>query len=382
MRIQRIFKTVYWRGAIVCLFVVLFIWLYRYLLSAHYSLIYTGAIVLHENREAAEFIQTSYTYGVFATGLVLMIIGAGIMDFVSYVILKRRYRELERTFLSFADGNYSLRIGGDGLKQLGPIADGFNNMADLVVKSMQELKENDRLRRELVANIAHDLGSPITSIRGYAETVLMKESALDSDQRKQLVQTILSNADYLAHLVDELIQLSRLDSAELDVDEVSFSLDEVCARVVSLLQEEAEQKQHRVSIAESIAKFQVLGDPEMIGRVLHNLIGNAIKYTPAEGEIGITAMETDGRVMIRVSDTGVGISEEDLPQVQQRFFRSERHRGRKEGGGLGLGLAISKLIVNAHGSDLVIESKLHEGTTISFSLKNAENSDKNLVSEQ
>lgn len=373
MKLQRLFRTVYWRGALVCLFIILFIWLYRYLLSAHYSLLYYGAVALHESKDTAEFLQRSYTYGVFATGLVLMILGAGIMDFVSYIILKRRYSELEDVFMRFAGGDYSVRIDGMGPKQLGPIADGFNQMADVVVEHMDSLEENDRFRRELVANVAHDLGSPITAIRGYAETVIMKDTALSSEQRIELIRTILSNADYLTKLVEELIQLSKLESAELDLQLEDFNLGEVCESVSFRLQDEAERKSHVISIDDSIRDVSVHGDREMIARVLHNLIGNSIKYTLAEGRISIEADQQGERIEVSVSDNGVGISEEDLPRVQQRFFRSERHRGRKDGGGLGLGLAISKLIVNAHGSDLGIESKIEEGTKLYFSLPIAKN---------
>lgn len=367
----RFFKTFYWRLTIVVILIVIFVWLYRYLLSAHYSLLYTGALALKENRFTAEYLRGSYTYGVFAAALLLMIVGAGIMDLVSYVFLTKKYEEISKSILSFAGGNYSIRVNSGGLQQLEPLAGAFNRMADRMVKNIEELQATDTFRKELVANIAHDLGSPVTSIRGYAETVIMKDSVLTSAQRLRFMNTILSNADYLARLIDELVQLSRLESREITLHIEHFPLAEIVNRVVTRLKDRAEEQGHLLQIEDLEPSLTVAADKELLERLMNNLIDNAIKYTPADGTILVGAARSEGRVLVKVTDTGIGIPEEHIPLVSQRFFRAEKHRGREKGGGIGLGLAISEMIAVAHGSSLSIQSQVGKGTEISFSLSEA-----------
>jgi len=246
------------------------------------------------------------------------------------------------------------------------MADTFNDMAGTIERNIEDLKGVDQLRKELIGNVSHDLRTPIASIQGYAETLLMKDETLSTGERKEYLQTIVNSSARLKTLVNDLFELSKLEAGQIELDLEPMSLGELVHDVVGKFRLIASEKGINVNtvLAKNLPIVQV--DVQKIDRVLQNLIDNAIKFCKQGDQINIQLDANDlGAVQIRIADTGAGISKTDLPHIFDRYFKSGRA---VNAGGTGLGLAIVKRIVELHGSSIQVKSKVDEGTTFSFEL--------------
>lgn len=251
--------------------------------------------------------------------------------------------------------------------------------AVLVFLDVSELRRLEDVRRDFVANASHELKTPLTAIRGYSETLL--ENDLPPDLRRQFAETVKANADRLQRIVDDLLDLSRLESGRWRVQPEPLMLEEVAREVWATVAPAAGGKPIDFSVSVEEACRQVLADPAGLRQILSNLLSNACRYTPAGGEIsvrarclpprsaaaGVAAGEERGEVEIAVRDTGAGIPAQHLGRIFERFYRVDPARSRQEGG-TGLGLAIVKHLVEAHGGRVSAESELGRGTTIRFTL--------------
>jgi signal transduction histidine kinase len=232
---------------------------------------------------------------------------------------------------------------------------------------MAALRRSDDLRREMVANISHDLRSPLASIQGYIETILMKADALSDEAKERYLTVILDNTVMLNRLVSSLFELSKLDALEVQPRPEPFSVAELAQDVVMKFKPQADQLQ--VALTASLSQHipMVVADIGMIERVLSNLIDNALRYTPTGGAVYVGLSAEAERVRVSVSDTGYGIPEDEIPHICERLYRVEKSRARSSGGA-GLGLAIAHKILDLHDAALDIESTVNVGTTISFLL--------------
>ncbi len=226
-----------------------------------------------------------------------------------------------------------------------------------------EKQELEQMRRELVANVSHDLRTPLASIHGYIETLLMKKDTLDEETKEKYLNTTLQSTQKLKTLVDELFELSKIESKERKLNIESFSVKELAFDVVSHFKREAEEKKIEIAVDSSEHISLVKADLALIDRTLQNLIGNAVKYCTEGDKINVGIREANGKIVVSISDTGSGISEEDLPHLFDRFFK-----GKSSKPGTGLGLAIVKGILELHDSEYKVESKLGEGTRFTFTL--------------
>lgn len=310
----------------------------------------------------------SYILSTTAFTLGVILIFAAILGSVLFFNLTKRLRYMTQIVKEFEKGNYGRRIDMSSNDEVGQLTNAFNHMAERIEKNVDELKKNDQLRRELIANISHDLRSPLASIQGYIETILMKEEKINAEQRRLFLETILTSVTNLNSLVTELFELSKLDTMQTKPEPEPFSIAELVQDVVLKFQPQAEQK--NINLITRIPRNLQLvsADIGMIDRVLSNLIDNAIRYTEDGGKVAILLKSTDDVVQIQVTDTGEGIPEEDLPRVFDRFFRVEKSRS-KNSGGSGLGLAIVKKIIEAHNSTISVKSELNIGTTFTFDLR-------------
>jgi signal transduction histidine kinase len=234
--------------------------------------------------------------------------------------------------------------------------------------NLEELKHTDDLRRELIANVSHDLRSPIASIRGYLETVIMKEDQISVEERSKYLNMILSSSVMLSHLVEELFELSKLDAHQIKVNPEAFSMAELVHDVVMKYKPQAEKSGVQLEVAKPPQPYIVYADIGLIERALSNLIENAIKYTPEKGTVKVVLNEEGKAIVTTVSDTGTGISPDDLPNVFDRFYRGQKDKMR-DPEGTGLGLAIAKKILELHESDIQVESQLNLGTKFYFALQ-------------
>jgi two-component system, OmpR family, sensor kinase len=257
---------------------------------------------------------------------------------------------------------------GDEIDQL---ETAFAQMAELIRQQVRQLKETDQLRRELVANVSHDLRTPVTSLQGYLETLLLKEGALSAQERQRYLEIATAQSKRLGDLIAELFELAKLNSQEMKPRIESFSLSELAQDVVQKfrLAVEAKQLTLQATLGEDLPF--VSADIGLIERVLENLIENALRYTPPGGRITVILSRLGENILTRVADTGCGISPEDLPHVFDRYYQVGRkhHKGDT---GAGLGLAITKRILELHGSVLEVQSTVNQGSTFSFHLSGAQ----------
>ncbi|MBS4028565.1 MAG: HAMP domain-containing protein [Ignavibacteriales bacterium] len=326
-------------------------------------------VILHgtEYVSSENMLFDSYIILLGQRTLLVTLVSAGIVGLVILGFIMKKLRKTKEAVQHFESGIFSSRVevkSNDEIDQLG-IA--FNSMANTIEANVEEIKKTDSLRRELVANISHDLKTPIASIQGYAETLLMKEENLSSNERKKYLETILSGTNRLITLVEQILELSKLEAKQIFPKPEPFSVAELVHDIVQKFQPQAERKQIRFrTIIPDELPF-AFADIGMMDRALSNLIDNALQYTPEIGVITIEIQRNNGNLFVNISDTGVGIAQEDLPHIFDRFYRTEKSRNRNSGG-TGLGLAIAQKIIEAHGFAISVQSKVNDGTTFSFPL--------------
>ncbi len=249
------------------------------------------------------------------------------------------------------------------------IREGKPEGAVLVFYDITSLRQLEKVRRDFVANVSHELRTPISSIKGYAETLI--DGALeDKKNAKDFLKIIYSDSSRLARLIDDLLDLSKIESGKLKLTLKPTALEPVIKRIVSGLNKQAKDKSIKIQIDIPLYLPNILADEARIAQVLLNLIDNAIKYNQQKGVITISAKEKNKFVQVDISDTGVGIPEKDLPRLFERFYRVDKARSR-ELGGTGLGLSIVKHIVSAHHGEVSVQSVLGQGSTFSFTIPKA-----------
>ena len=289
---------------------------------------------------------------------------AGLLAFRA---LARRLGRLRAVMESFQGGALSARAEPGARDEIGAVAEAFNRMAERIVEQMRTLEKTDRARRELMANISHDLRTPASSIHGYLQRLLAKEADLKREERVRYLQIALGGAERLNHLVHELFELAKLDAPDVVVHPEPFSIADLAQDVVQKLQILAERTGVALSVEQPASLPLVLGDIGLIERALENLLDNAMHATPSGGSVQVVLTNTVLGVEVRVKDNGCGIPREELPFVFDRFRRVGESRG--GAGGAGLGLAITKRIVDLHSSSLRVDSEAGLGTAFTFHLQ-------------
>lgn len=291
-----------------------------------------------------------------------------IIGFLCVFWLTKDLKKVAGAVHQMEKGDYNARVTAKSSDEVNELAMAFNTMASKIQSAMTQLRQNDELRRELIANISHDLRTPLASVEGYVETILLKKHLLSETERQHYLETILKNTRRLARLVADLFALSKLEARQTQPQPEIFSLVELAHDILLQLKPKAEAG--KVALKSSFDRDIALtyADISLIERVLQNLIENAIQYTPESGEVTVTVAKAgEDHIKVGISDTGAGIAEEDLDHIFDRFYRSSSVRA-KAREGLGLGLAIAKKIVELHHSQLKVESKVGQGTTFWFVL--------------
>ena len=317
---------------------------------------------------AASLIRESYILKTTLKGLLFTLLFTGIIGLTLFFFMTKRLRRMTQVVKDFEKGHLDRRIPVKTNDEIGQVGISFNKMADTIVANMEELKQTDDLRRELVANVSHDLRSPLASIQGYIETIMMKESELNPEDRLKYLETILNNTTLLSKLVEELFELSKLDAKQIQPKPEPFSIAELTQDIVMKFRPKAEKTKINLKTELPQNLPLVYGDIGLIERALSNLMENAIQYTPANGIVKVELSGIDHKIRISISDNGLGIPKDELPHIFERFYRVEKSRSREKGG-TGLGLAIAKKILEIHDSDILVESEINVGTRFYFDLK-------------
>ncbi|MEK7199553.1 MAG: ATP-binding protein [Bacteroidota bacterium] len=230
------------------------------------------------------------------------------------------------------------------------------------------LKTNEAYRKEFLQNLAHEFKTPIFAIQGYVDTLL--NGAIDNPEvRVRFLENAAKNVDRMVNLVEDLDEISKLESGQQPLYKEYFVIQDMIRETYETLSIKTSSRNIKCSIKKGCeSPITVFADKEKIRQVIINLLSNAVKYGRNDGSIVASIYKTDGQhVLIELSDDGIGISEEHLPRIFERFYRTDRGRSR-DVGGTGLGLAICKHIIEAHGQTMHVRSKLDVGTTIGFTL--------------
>ena len=238
--------------------------------------------------------------------------------------------------------------------------------AVLVFHDITELRRLEKVRRDFVANVSHELRTPVSTIRGYAETLL--EGALeDKAHAREFLRIIYDDAGRLTKLINDLLDLSRIESGKMKLALEQCSLEAVVDKVLTGMDKEARKNSVTLKkeVPPRLSKIRI--DEAAIAQVLLNLVENAVKYNNAGGGVTIGARETPRSIEVSVSDTGIGIPQEDIPRIFERFYRVDKARSR-DLGGTGLGLSIVKHIIQSHHGEVFVESRLDGGSTFRFTL--------------
>jgi two-component system, OmpR family, phosphate regulon sensor histidine kinase PhoR len=236
---------------------------------------------------------------------------------------------------------------------------------------IEVLKQNENYRKEFLLNLSHELKTPIFAIQGYIDTLL--NGAMNNPEvHKKFLENASKNVDRLVNLVDDLDEISKLESGHQQLNKEPFAIQELIREVYDSLSLRASDKQIKASIKKGCeAPLTILADKEKIRQVLINLIDNAIKYGKTSGSIIASVYKTDGKhALVEISDDGIGIAEEHLNRIFERFYRTDAARSRKQGGS-GLGLAICKHVIEAHGQVIHVRSKPDIGSTFGFTVETA-----------
>jgi two-component system sensor histidine kinase BaeS len=270
--------------------------------------------------------------------------------------MTRSLRELTEATMDIAKGKFGKQVRVRSKDEIGELASSFNKMS-------LELERATKARRQMTADIAHDLRSPLSVITGYAEALSDKKLAGD----EEVYNILLQETKHLDRLVDDLRLLSLADTGELPLTLQPTRLRALLERVATRHAVASQQHQIELAIQSDEDLPEVNVDVERMSQVLDNLILNAFRYTPTGGKVSLEASAQGKWVKIKVGDTGSGISPEDLPHVFDRFYRGDK--ARPHNGESGLGLAIAKSIVEAHGGKIQVESQPGDGTVFTILLK-------------
>lgn len=269
--------------------------------------------------------------------------------------LMRPLNELQTAVEKMTEGDYSTRVKVASKDEIGMLSEAFNHMAEAI-------QQEDEKQKAFLATVSHELRTPISYIKGYSEAI--QNQLLEGKEREEALELILREAIRMERMTNELLQLVRKEQEEIEM--LPIVLSETIRESVKLLEGQAKEKNIRMmqKLDENII---VQGDEEKLKQIFINVIENAIRYSNDNSQVTILCYESDHRAVVEIQDEGIGIPEEDLPRVTERFYRVNKARSRADGG-TGLGLSIVKQLVKQHDGILSIKSALGEGTLVTISL--------------
>jgi signal transduction histidine kinase len=300
---------------------------------------------------------------------VLLLFAGGIAVSLGYLLsisLGERIGRLNGAAHAVAGGHLDVRVPVSGQDEVAELGHAFNDMAAQLEAAQQQQRELDRLRRDLVAWIGHDLRTPLASMRVIIEA-LADGMVEDPETVQHYLRTAQGQIGSLSALLDDLFDMAQIDAGGLQLDRQPNSIGDLISDTIEAFSALARQRNVRLEGSAAPDTDPVVMDGQKVGRVLNNLLDNALRHTPTGGTVRVQASSREDEVQVEVADNGEGISEEDLPHVFERFYRGEKSRSRATGGA-GLGLAISAGIVEAHGGKIGVDSAVGEGTRVWFTL--------------
>ncbi len=301
--------------------------------------------------------------------IVLLLFASGMAMVLGYFLssaVTDRVNQLKNAAEKLANGDLKTRVSVQGRDEVAMLAHTFNLMAEQLEAADRKQRELERLRTDLIAWVGHDLQTPLASIRAILEA--LEDGVVDNPTTiKRYLNTAQRDVRSLSALIDDLFQMAQLNAGGIPLNREKSSLADLISDTLESFAELAARQGVKLEGSVAAGIDPVTMDTQRIGRVLNNLIGNALRHTPSQGEVKVHAQRTGAGVEVTVSDTGEGIRREDIPHIFESFYRGEKSRSRITGGA-GLGLAISRGIVQAHGGELKVESEAGRGSRFTFNL--------------
>jgi len=289
-------------------------------------------------------------------GAALAIAIALILTFILSRRILSPIRTLGNTARKLGKGDFSQRVRIKDRGEVGELAKTFNSMAD-------DLERTEKLRRNMVADIAHELRTPLSNVSGYLEAI--RDEVIKPEP--STIASLSEEVDLLSRLVDDLQELALADAGELKLNRQSEDITQLIQQAVKAVQTKVLAKGLEINVDITANLSSVNIDYQRISQVLRNLLENAIKHTPNGGKITVSAVQQESFIRVNVEDDGEGIPAEDLPNMFERFYRVDKSRTRHAGGS-GLGLTIAKRLVESHGGTISVQSELGKGSCFSFKL--------------
>lgn len=300
--------------------------------------------------------------------IITVLLLASIVGLLLFNILSARIRHLMLGVREYRNSSYQTyplnayaKPHGDEIDELGQEVFAMSERID---KQFKALQQSDTTRRELIANVSHDLRTPLTNMQGYLETVLLGQDKLSHDTKNDYINTAYKHSCTLNALVSELLELAKLETADVELSWESFSIVELVQDLLHDNELVARERDIKL-LLDSEGHTIVCADIALMHRALENLLQNALRHCDVGGEIRFEIKEDSAGVRIQVADNGNGIPSQEIPHIFERFYQANNERNKN---GNGLGLAIVKRIIELHQSDIFVNSKINKGSEFSFRL--------------
>ncbi|SHI31064.1 Signal transduction histidine kinase [Mesonia phycicola] len=318
---------------------------------------YDTLIKKHEASYIRKLSVRTILYALFAALLVALLF---------IYIITRNFNKIISAFKSFKEGNHDARVTGVEHGEMGLLANTYNDMASTIQNNIEELQSVDKLRKELIANISHDLRTPIASIQGFVETILIKGDELNNEEKTRYMEIVLKNSERLKKLVNDLFELSILEANQKKLQPEAIQMAEIIQDIADKYRIITKNKGININTIYSKDLPLVYADIALIDRALQNIIDNAIKHCKAGDVVTLELTRDNNYVSIKVADTGSGISSQELPFIFERYRKGKFYSDAEKGSGLGL--AIVKKIMDLHNATINVTSTLNQGTQFYFNL--------------
>lgn len=302
---------------------------------------------------------TDYIVGnlqIYGIAMLIVLAVAVLAIYLLTVRLVRPLRQMAVATRKFGEGDFSYKIPVRGNDELAQLADSLNHMA-ISLSSLEDM------RRSFVANISHELKTPMTTIAGFIDGIL--DGTIPADQQKKYLQLVSGEVKRLSRLVRTMLDLSRIDTGELKIRPMTYDLTGAVCQILLSFEKRIEDKGITIEGLDTCEPVSVVADPDLIGQVMYNLIDNAVKFTNENGCIDIRIVRADNRVYYTIRNTGAGIPAEEMPHVFERFYKSDKSRS-LDRTGVGLGLYIVKNVINLHQGEIRVRSVEGEFCEFSF----------------
>ena len=302
--------------------------------------------------------------------LVILFLTAVIMVIWIYRGIAPQLKTLKIAANNIKEGNLDFSVASNGTDEMSELCNAFEDMRVRLKNNAKDRLEDEAEQRALISNIAHDLKTPITAIKGYAEGML--DGVADTpEKREKYIRTIYNKANEMNTLINELTLYSNIDTNKIPYNFQKLNLHAYFADCIEELGMDLENQHIRLDYSNFVdPDVLIIADPEQLGRIIHNIVSNSVKYMRADvaSRIGITIKDVGDFVQVEIADNGRGIATRDLPYVFDRFYRADASRN-SAAGGSGIGLSIVKKIVEDHGGKIWVTSKENQGTTMYFVIR-------------